>query len=266
MHLLEEECAVTSNRQVADETWEMSVESPHLARSARPGQFCMLKTDRRLDPILRRPFTFHRLLPGEGRFDILYKVIGRGTELMTRVRPGGTVHVLGPLGNGYTLPGGASRIVTVSRGVGIAGLVALAEAARKAGTDVVCLASFRTKESVTAVDVLGELGCEVALHTDDIDGGSTLVTDGLEKMLGRKKVDQFYVAGSKRLAMAAYRYASERGISVQVSLEQRMACGMAACLGCVIEVFASQKRDSKVYRRVCTEGPVFNGWEVCGLD
>lgn len=244
----------------------MALRSPDLAGTARPGQFCMLRVNRRLDPVLRRPFTFHRILPDRGYIEILYKVVGRGTNLMTGLEPGAFVDVLGPLGNGYAIPEDARTIVTVSRGIGIAGLVALAEEARRRGVNVLALASFSNKDAVTGTELLDYFGCETALHTDDgVHGGTALVTDGLGARLAGRQVDQFYTCGSRRLAMAVYQWSAGHGIPAQVSLEQHMACGMGACMGCVVEAFTSGKRDAKAYRRVCKEGPVFWAWEVCGV-
>ena len=134
MAKFQEEAEVIEHQQVAAGTYRMRLLSPQLAAHGRPGQFLLVRVANTLDPLLRRPFSFHRLLPTDGMLEILYKVVGRGTLMLSRCRPGTRLNVIGPLGNGFGLPPDRSQpLLMVAGGIGIAPLFAVMDQALAAG-------------------------------------------------------------------------------------------------------------------------------------
>jgi len=105
--------------------YKMRIKAPQITRKAKPGQFVMLSTWRTKDPFLKRPFSFCKIEPNTGTFDILYKVIGKGTQIMAKTKIGDLVELIGPLGNGFKIPENAKNIAVVARGIGIAPLMPL---------------------------------------------------------------------------------------------------------------------------------------------
>ncbi len=134
MAKFDEDAEILEQQCVAVGTYRMRLASPRIAAHGRAGQFVLVRVAAGLDPLLRRPFSFHRLFPGEGVVEILYKVVGRGTLLLSRCRPGTRLNLMGPLGNGFTLPPDTSQpLALVAGGIGIAPLMALMDQALVVG-------------------------------------------------------------------------------------------------------------------------------------
>ncbi|NPV70811.1 MAG: dihydroorotate dehydrogenase electron transfer subunit [Firmicutes bacterium] len=243
--------------------YRLRLEAPAVANEARPGQFVMVRCSHTLDPLLRRPLTVCALYPESGQLELLYKVVGKGTRLLSEIPVGARVDVVGPLGNGYTLLPEAQTIAVVGRGVGVASVFGVAQAARAEGRRVFAFVSARTRDLLLRVKSLREMGCCVEVSTDDGSAGHCgLVTDLLRPKVGPEGIGEVFVCGSNRLTRAVAEVALENGISAQVSLEAHMACGVHACMGCVRLVGISGNQS---YKKVCEDGPVFWVDEVVEL-
>lgn len=265
MHQLE--ARIQRNIRLTDSFWHLVLEAPAIATEAQPGQFVMVRLGREFDPLLRRPFSLYRLRPEEGLVEIVYKIVGRGTKMLTEYAPGAFLDLVGPLGHGFTLLPKTRAIGLVGRGIGIAPLVALAEQAARAGLKIWAFLSARQSSLLVGRDLLEALGARLYLQTDDGSFmGPGLVTDYLGEVLRGERLDQLFTCGSLRLARAVAMYARDYGIPAQVSLEARMACGLGACLGCAVEIVTERGRGPRVYQRVCTEGPVFWVEEVAAIN
>jgi len=253
---------VTSNRHLTGDYWLLEVEAPGVARDLTPGQFVNIRIEGSLSPFLRRPFSVYRTSKDRRRLQVAYKLLGEGTRLMMTTMPeGGRCDLIGPLGRGFTLPEDAHRIAVIGRGIGIAALPTLVEAAVAKGVEVYGFLSARTRPNLVAVDIFEQHGCPVQLHTDD-DRGVRLVTDHLSRLMENLEFDAIYVCGSNRLARAAHRLAGVAAIPSEIAMEQHMACGFGDCHGCVIQVNADPDGTEKAWREVCHHGPVFKTWEV----
>lgn len=250
---------VVQNRDLGHGLWHLIVEAPEIAAAARPGQFAMLRVGPRLEPLLRRPISFYRIVKYNGWVEFIYKLVGKGTEILTGKVPGDSIDLVGPLGQGWTLLPETKRIGVLGRGIGIAPQISLAEAARKRGIEVHAFFSAREPELIVGLELLEELGCKMYLHSDRgaYSGKVQVVTEYLEELLAREKLDQLYTCGSRRLGRFLLDCWLERGIKGQISLEERMACGLGACVGCVTEIVTDQATGKREYQRVCKEGPVF---------
>lgn len=255
---------VVRNRQLGNGLWHLIVEAPEIAAEAQPGQFAMVRLGPSLEPLLRRPISFYRILKYNGWVEFVYKVVGKGTELLTEKGPGTPLDLVGPLGQGWTLLPDTRKIGIVGRGIGIAPLISLAEFAARKGLKVYAFLSAKEPELIVGRELLAELGCGLYLHSDRGEfSGRGVVTEYLEEVLKEETLDQLYTCGSRRLGRAVLAYARERGIKGQISLEERMACGLGACIGCVTEIITPQGK--REYKRVCKEGPVFWVEEVAML-
>ncbi len=279
---------IAANKKVRADVFCLSLAAPAIARKIRPGQFLFLLVSDGIEPFLRRPFSLYRIRCLARRkqiVEILYRVIGRGTLLLSRKKPGETVDVLGPLGNGFTLPapGGKGRILLVAGGMGAAPLYAMAEELVKGSEFRVqssggkgrkrrrigVLVGAKSKNGLLAVEEFKKLGTEVLVSTDDGSRSRKgMVTGLLAETLRRESVPPsvIYACGPRAMLKETARLAASRKIPCQVAMEEMMACGMGVCRGCVISVKrkaqSAKLRNEFEYKTVCKDGPVFDGGEV----
>lgn len=224
---------------------------------AEPGQFVMVKVRDGIEPLLRRPFSIHRTLGVEsGEFEILFRAVGTGTRMLAGARVGDAVAVLAPLGRGFRVEG--RRPLLVGGGVGVAPLLFLAEVFLAGGIVPKLLLGGRRDRDVLCHDDFACLSVPFALATEDGSLGEPgLVTKLLERELARgEHGDAVYTCGPMPMLAAIARICGEARVPCQVSLEAHMACGVGACLGCVVPGTRAS------YLRVCKEGPVFDAYEV----
>jgi len=225
--------------------------------AAQPGQFVMVRVSDGIDPLLRRPFSIHRMLSADsGEFEVLFRVVGAGTRLLARTHVGDQVEALAPLGRGFHLAEG--RPLLVGGGVGVAPLLFLAEALLKAGNTPKLLLGGRADRDILCHDDFACLAVPFALATEDGSLGEPgLVTRLLERELQQGAGGtSVYACGPSPMLAAVAQLCREAGVPCQVSLEAYMACGVGACLGCVVP------GTRETYLRVCKEGPVFDADEI----
>ena len=240
----------------------LKILAPEIVKDALPGQFVMLSAWKQKDPLLRRPFTFNRLFPKKGSFDILYKKVGKGTEIMSYLKVGDQVSLLGPLGNGIKFPKNIKRIAIVCRGIGVAPMLSIIDKAKEKGIDIYAYLSAATKDLLLVKKEIKEKAKLLYITTDDASlGTSGKVTDFLEKTLKDTKIDAVYTCGSKRLKRHIESLKEQYGFSAWVILEEQMACGIGACKGCVCRAKKYSNHEGK-YFLVCKDGPVFPVDEV----
>ncbi len=260
---------ILSNKKAGPDYFKMAIYAPGIARKAAPGQFVHLRCQNSAEPLLRRPFSFHRL--SQNNFEILYKVVGRGTNLLAKRRKGDKIDVLGPLGNGfttthYTLHATRSKIILVAGGMGVAPLLALAEhivhnsqyTTHSKKGKLYVLIGASTKGHILCEKDFKKLGAEVLITTEDgSKGRKGLITAYLEVLLStvNSQLSTVYACGPKAMLKEVARLSLRFGISAYASLEEDMACGVGACLGCAVKTTAG-------YKRVCKDGPVFNLREI----
>jgi dihydroorotate dehydrogenase electron transfer subunit len=237
--------------------YRMRIKAPQIARKAKPGQFVMLSIWENRDPFLKRPFSFYRIEPDKGTFDILYKERGKGTQIMAKSKVGDLAELIGPLGNGFMISENTKKIAVVARGIGIAPLMPLMLESMKRGIGIYAFLSAQTGSLLSLwSNEINSISQKVFYTTDDgSKGAKGIVTDFLEDVLKEEVIDVVYVCGSKRLTKHIRNLQGKYNFLAFVSLEEHMACGIGACQGCVIKT-----KDG--YKRVCKEGPIFPVQEV----
>ena len=267
--------AVTENQPLTGGHFLLSLYSPRQAQAARPGQFAMVRLLGRSDVLLRRPMSIYDTKPINRRgrkrrgvaspevVQLLFKVVGRGTRLMSELRPGEQVGLLGPLGHGffeedYLLQAqAADEILHVAGGIGIAALLLAAKELAEAGFRQRLFFGGRTKADLVGFEEFKPLVRGMALATEDGSRGHRgFVTRPLKEYLARHHHRRFLlvVCGPWAMVEASVELARQYGHPCLVSLENRMGCGLGVCLGCCVRVVGE---GHGTYERVCTEGPVF---------
>lgn len=261
---------ILSNQEISPGYFRMRILAPGFGAAARPGQFIMFRVQPALPPLLRRPFGIFRTgflppdcdgQPPKEYLEILYKVVGTGTGIMSELHQGDRVEVLGPLGKGFDLGPADEEKILVGGGIGLVPLYMLARELTRS-SKVRLLMGGRTREDILAVTEFERLGVETYVSTDDGSlGEEGLVTKVLERKLGKYHAAGVYACGPMPMLEAVQRICAGRGIPLQVSLEALMACGVGACLGCVVKGVGHSDEDPR-YLCSCKEGPVFRAEQL----
>jgi len=252
------------NKRVKDEYLCFAFEAREIAKRACPGQFVNIRIIDNYAPLLRRPFSIHRI---RGKnIEIFYEVVGQGTEILTQKKAGEYIDIIGPLGNGFDYPTPYTLRPTpilIAGGMGVAPLIFLAEKLTERKTQnskhkTLVLIGAKTKKQILCEEEFKKLGCAVKIATDDGSRGfKGYVSELLKKIVSsiKHQASSIYACGPKPMLKEVSRISGKFKISAQISLEEHLACGIGACLGCMINT-----KDG--YKRVCKEGPVFAADEI----
>ncbi len=262
--MFEETVTILANERDTDRYFRLVVEAPQIAPRVQPGQFAHIRIPPLRDALLRRPFSIFRV-EGEA-FSILYKVVGKGTEALSRMRPGETLSALGPLGHGFTVPRpGGEFPLLVAGGYGMAALYLLAQRAPQRG---IVFVGGRRREDILCEAEFRELGWDVRVATEDGSHGEKgRVTGPLQAELRRpesaERPRKLFACGPTPMLKAVAEMAEAFNLPAELSLDEHMCCGVGVCLTCVVPV---RTADGWEYQRACTEGPVFDAravlWEA----
>ncbi len=258
--MLQAKAEIVENREAAPEHYKLVLYVPEIVGQPVPGQFLQIRCNQSYDPLLRRPFSIHRILESSC-LEILYKVVGKGTESLRQRKPKEKLDILGPLGNGFGVAEDLESALLVAGGMGIAPLLALAEYLRKEKKKVIILMGAKTKDLLLCSEELKRLGCQVEHSSEDGSAGfrgmvTTLMEDFLSTLDSQPST--IYACGPRGMLKEVCRIAHKNNLPCQVSLEEYMACGVGACLGCPVRL----KGPRSGYKMVCKEGPVFSGEEI----
>jgi dihydroorotate dehydrogenase electron transfer subunit len=266
---------VAFNRPISTEYMHIGLAAPAFPLTFRAGQFVMLRPSWAEDPFLPRAFSIYRISghasgAGSSRVDsppvieILYKVLGKGTQCLARMESLQEAEVLGPLGNAFTSPDHRTAPILVAGGIGVPPIAALARQFRISKFEFRNVGVFlggKTSEDILCVKDFEEAGARVHITTEDGSLGTRgLVTDLLGPFLFTPHVSRFtmYACGPPAMLAAVAGLAMEYAVPCEVSVEANMACGFGACMGCAVEV----KADATSYKLVCKDGPVFDSREI----
>ena len=217
------------------------------------GQFLNIRVSDGVEPLLRRPISIHNI---EGtNIEFIFQVKGKGTSVLAEKEVGEDIDILGPLGKGIFKYEGAKNIAIIGGGIGIFPLYELAKEARKTA-QVNMYLGFRNKEFVVLEDKYREVSDKFILTTDDgTYGNKGYAIDFLKEDLRKENIDMIFACGPLPMLKAVQSLAKETKIPCQISLEERMGCGIGVCLGCAVKVNAGEQ---EIYTHVCKAGPVFD--------
>lgn len=242
--------------------YRMGLGGPAACAGSEPGQFVMVRLPEGTGPLLRRPFSIHRLIRSAGRIEgieLLYKVVGAGTRLLSRMDRGDGVDVVGPLGQGFTVPKGMERAFLVAGGIGVAPMFFLGSVLHQRGVDPAHCTVFiggGSRDDLLCVNDFFTAGMRtLQLATEDGSAGERdRVTGPLERAMAVDRPDRIYACGPLPMLRAVARIAHRAGVPCEISVESMMACGMGACLGCAV----GDRNHPDRYLHACIDGPVFD--------
>lgn len=257
---LSQRCILLENKEIVP-GWHLLELEAHLPVCASPGQFILLRMGNTTDPLLRRPVSIHYADPAAGTIGLLIKIAGRGTALVAGIRAGEEMDLLGPLGRGFPFLDEKSPALLVGGGIGMAPLFFAAVQRQQAGLPFELLLGAQSGAYLPPQEYFAARGITPFINTDDGSRGRRgLVTALLKERLDLiREIPRIHACGPEAMLFPVVELARSAGVAVHISLESRMACGVGACLGCVLPCC----RDGGIeYRRVCRDGPVFNGEEV----
>lgn len=246
---------VISNENFCENNMLMKIKAPEIASKTKPGQFVniLCSPDNKLT--LRRPISVMDADSAKGTIDIAYEIRGDGTKMLAERKSGENLDIMGPLGNGFIIDKTFRKIAIVGGGIGIYPLYFLAK--KYSGCDIDVFMGYQCAKKVVLGDEFDREGCRVYLSTDDGSMGQTgYVTDAFSKIYQKGMYDMVFVCGPEIMSQKIVRLVRNEGDQVQVSLEERMGCGIGACLVCSCEVKTAEGIGRKT---VCKDGPVFDG-------
>ena len=225
---------------------------------AKPGQFLEIKVSDTGEPFLRRPISIYNI-DGEN-VEFIFQVKGKGTELLSKIELGKEIDIMGPLGFGAFKIENYKNVAIIGGGIGIYPLYELTKELKgKANLNVYL--GFRNKSLVTCEKEFEAIGLNKLVVTTD-DGSykeKGFAIDFMKKDIEEHKVDMIFACGPLQMLKAVREYAINNNIPCQISLEERMGCGIGACLGCAVKIISGAEPR---YGHVCKEGPVFNAQDV----
>jgi dihydroorotate dehydrogenase electron transfer subunit len=284
--MLEQTVTIVANERDTDSYFRLVLKAPQIAPLIQPGQFAHVRILPLKDALLRRPFSIFQV--AGDTFSILYKTVGKGTDVLSRMRAGEELSVIAPLGHGFTVPqvGGETPLL-VAGGYGMAAMFLLAQRSPQKG---IVFVGGRRRVDILCEKEFAAIGWDIRVTTEDgSHGDKGLVTHPLIAELRSSRGDEaqtekaesakrkaeisqslltsdstcrklkIYACGPTPMLKAVGKIAEDFNLPAELSMDEHMCCGVGTCLTCVIPV---KSGDSWEYQRTCTEGPVFDSREI----
>lgn len=258
--MITEKAVITASEKLTEGIFSIWIKSG-VAGQAGPGQFVMIYPQDG-SRLLGRPISICRTCPGKGELNLVFRVAGEGTAEFSALRPGDEVRITGPLGRGFDPGACEGTAFLVGGGIGLPPLLGLGMALAQAGKDFRFVLGYRNSDIFLCDDFVSCGGAErMIIATED---GSAGVRGNVLDAIRAADVspDLIYSCGPMPMLRALKAYGGEKGIRTFISLEERMACGVGACLGCVCRTVEKDGHSMVNNARICVEGPVFDASEV----
>ena len=258
--MLEQTVTIVANERDTDQYFRLVLRAPAIAPLIQPGQFAHVRILPLRDALLRRPFSIFQV--ADDTFSILYKTVGKGTDVLSRMRAGEELSVIAPLGHGFTVPSvGGETPLLVAGGYGMAAMFLLAQRSPQKG---VVFVGGRKRADILCEKEFAALGWDVRVTTEDGSHGEKgLVTQPLLAAIRNPQSairnPKLFACGPTGLLKAVGKLAEDFQLPCELSMDEHMCCGTGVCLTCVIKVKSGAGWE---YQRTCTEGPVFDSREV----
>lgn len=239
---------------IAREMYSFEIHCPEVAAIAQPGQFVHIRVD---GFTLRRPVSICEIDKNNGTLRIVFEIRGEGTAVIAKLNEGDLIDMLAPLGHGFTVNNDFKKVVLIGGGIGTPPMLPLAQIYKEKAT---VITGFRNAQAVILQEDFKKTEAETILCTDDGSAGiHGFVTQPFEELAKGGEIDAVYACGPMPMLKGIAKICADNGIFCEISLEERMACGIGACLGCACR---TKKNDEEYFAHVCKEGPVFNAQEV----
>ncbi len=257
--------SIISNNQMAKDIFCLKLYEPETVKASQPGQFINIKCsldENGVDPYLRRPISIADIDKKSGTMDIIYQVRGRGTKVLSERKSEETINFMGPLGNSFDTQAAPEHAIIVGGGIGVFPLLYLAKELKTKKKTI--LLGFRNKDAVVLENEFCSVADNLIIYTDDGSYGEKgLVTTAfapfgeLAVPESEKDGTAFFTCGPEMMMKRLVHISDEIGITGQLSIERRMACGIGACLVCVCKLKDSDDAEGFKYSHACKDGPIF---------
>ncbi|MEE3484782.1 MAG: dihydroorotate dehydrogenase electron transfer subunit [Bacteroidales bacterium] len=241
---------IVANDRLGDKHILMKLTSDEPLPEMRPGQFVEVRVDHSASTFLRRPISINYVDKEKNELWLLIQVVGEGTRQLATMEIGDKLNLVLPLGNGFSDPQPQQKsLLLIGGGVGVAPLLQLGNYLKQKGFQPMFLLGARTYKDLLLMHEFEKVGRVLVTTEDGTAGEKGFVTN--HSILTTEKIDKIYSCGPTPMMKAVASFASKSGIDCEVSLENKMACGLGACLCCVTET-------KEGHKCVCSDGPVFN--------
>ena len=245
-----EDCIISDNIQICSDKYILRVKSKESYKYSKAGQFFMLKSN----TFLRRPISLHYI--DDDILEFYYQVKGKGTEYLSKLKKDDIISIQGPLGNGFDTEVKNKKILITVGGMGIAPIKLLIEKLIN-NNSITLIMGGSNESAVKIIKRFDTSNIDLYITTDDGSVGDKCnAVDKTKELLKEKSFDIIYTCGPTVMMSALIKIANEKNTLCYASLEERMACGVNACLGCCIEL--KDDKNGYVLKKVCYDGPVFD--------
>ena len=249
-------------KQIIKDIYKFSVDAKEIVELSRPGNFIEIRISNETDPFLRRPISIYNMDKEKGILEFIFQVKGKGTKILANKQIGEEIDIIGPLGYGTFKFDKYNNISIIGGGIGIFPLYELAKQAKEKGKNINCYLGFRNKDFVMLEKEFEKVTNNLTIATDDGSyKNKGFAINYLKEDINKNKTDCIFACGPIQMLREVQKYAIENNIDCQLSLEERMACGLGVCLGCAIKTSKSTK-EAPEYWHVCKAGPVFNAKDI----
>lgn len=262
MKKLQDIYKVVSNEKLSPRFYRLTFKAPAIKKDVQPGQFVHIRVSDGMEPFFRRPFSVYR---AKNNIEVFYEVVGPGTKIMSEMKKGDSIDVLGPVGTPFTTPAKTTKqLVMVAGGIGIAPFLLLTDFIKnRSGAyrdapmpEMILMYGGRTRGHVYPMKEFKENGCKMMVATDDGSVGTKgRVSKLFEKIDWDSETTEVLTCGPHAMMAAVQDFAKKKNIKGQAACEEVMACALGACLGCSIKT-------TKGFKTVCYDGPVFDLQEI----
>jgi dihydroorotate dehydrogenase electron transfer subunit len=259
------DCPVLSIKNLVGEIYLMRMHCPAIAQQVLPGQFINIKVNNEFIPFLRKPFSVCRRDAKKGWLEVVWKIVGKGTQIMANFQAGESINVIGPLGKGYHIAADLPVALLVAGGLGVAPLPFLCEELLKQRKPVELFLGAKSHHELSFVEEFQEMGANVFVATEDGSVGKKgLVTELLMERLAQQpslKNGTFFGCGPTGLLNRMTQISADLNMQCQIAIETMMGCGFGICVGCPVRIRNPRTGESP-YKLTCIDGPVFDAREV----
>ena len=253
---------LVKKEQLKNDIFKFSVKAPEIVNDSKPGNFIEIRVSDQTEPFLRRPISIYNLDKENGILEFIFQVKGKGTKILANKEAGEGIDIIGPLGFGTFKYENYNNIAIIGGGIGVFPLYELSKCAKNENKTVNTYLGFRNKDYVVLEEEFKNVSDKLIITTDDGSYGEEgFAINFLKEDLKKQNIDCIYACGPLPMLKAIRNLAIEKDIPCQISLEEKMGCGLGVCLGCAVKTARSTEENPE-YWHVCKGGPVFQAKDV----